>query len=256
MEIEWDSLHDRRFSEGLERVVLYVEHMAGVPWDGVTSITEAPANADANSRYFEGYKIFKESSVEHFAGTIEAYSYPKEFERMLGIDSILTGQQKDAFGFTYRTTTHHLDDTNKTTHQTHIVYNVLVEPSDKTRSSYESGNEPDIYSWSFVTHPESFEGVYGAHIIVDEAEVNQEAFIELLKILYGTDTTTPRLPTPTEVIELFDSYATLRIKDNRDGTWTATGPDEAIVMLTSTMFEITWPSAIFINDTTYRISSL
>jgi hypothetical protein len=59
-----------------------------------------------------------------------------------------------------------------------------------------------------------------------------------------------------KVLEMFESGAILRIVDHGDGTWTATGPDEAIKMLSSTMFEITWPSAIYIDTETYKISSL
>lgn len=256
MEIEWDSLQARHFSEGLERVVLYVKNLPGVAWDGVTSIIETPADSDFNSRYIEGYKFFKESSIEHFSGSIEAYSYPKEFNTIFGNEHILTGQQRDTFGLSYRTSKHFVMETVKTTHQIHLVYNVLVEPSDHTRNSYTQDNEPDSYSWDFVTHPEDVEEYRGSHIIVDEEEVNQEALAKLKNWLYGTSSTNPRLPSPQEVVDLFDSYATLRIRNNRDGTWTATGPDEAIKMLTSTKFEITWPSAIYIDDDTYRISSL
>jgi hypothetical protein len=75
-------------------------------------------------------------------------------------------------------------------------------------------------------------------------------------VLYGTDDESPRLPSPEEVFEIFEENAILRIIDNGDGTWTAIGPDSAIEMLDSETFEITWPSAVYIDADTYTISSL
>jgi hypothetical protein len=91
-------------------------------------------------------------------------------------------------------------------------------------------------------------------IVVDD--VQPGALADLEALIYGDDDNDPVLPSPTEVLEIFESHTTLRITDNGDGSWTATGPDSAIVMLDATTFQITWPSAIFIDATSYKISSL
>ena len=75
-------------------------------------------------------------------------------------------------------------------------------------------------------------------------------------MLYGTNFTEPRMPSVSEIIEMFEAHSIMQIIDHGDGTWTAIGPESAIVMLDSTTFQITWPTAIYIDDVTYTISSL
>jgi hypothetical protein len=65
-----------------------------------------------------------------------------------------------------------------------------------------------------------------------------------------------RLPDPQEIFDIFEANSILRVVDNGDGTFTVTGPDDAITMLDDTTFEIDWPSVVVIDSNTYEISSL
>jgi hypothetical protein len=78
----------------------------------------------------------------------------------------------------------------------------------------------------------------------------------VLNVLYGTDTESPRLPTPAELLNLFIDNALLKITDNGDGTWTAEGPDSIISALNADEFKIDWPSVVVLDEDTIQISSL
>lgn len=118
-------------------------------------------------------------------------------------------------------------------------------------------NDPGLYSWLLSTIPVPLpEGGATSHLIVDPGLAYPSAVSSLEDILYGTDTTEARLPTPSEVLDVFEINSILRVVDNGDGSFTVTGPDDAITMVDSTTFQITWPSAVFIDSITYTIHSL
>jgi len=137
--------------------------------------------------------------------------------------------------------------------QIHIIYNCVARPSPLMHLH----GEPGLYQWLLSTTPIPLpEGGAASHLIVDTSIAYSSAVSDLEDILYGTEISEARLPTPSEVFEVFEINSILRVVDNGDGTFTVTGPDDAIVMLDSTTFQITWPSAVFINSTTYTIHSL
>jgi len=112
------------------------------------------------------------------------------------------------------------------------------------------------FSWNISTVPIKMGDVSSAHLIIDPRFAYPWVIQELEDLLYGSSGNNPYLPPPEEILDLFEDASILKITDHGDGTWTAEGPDEAIRMLDSTTFEITWPSAVYIDSTTYRISSL
>lgn len=253
--ITWDSIDSRRILTGVDRGVLYPGSGIGLPWNGLTSINETPSDYNSGSTFYDGSKIFITQTKEYFSGTIEAYTYPRELMPYIGESTFPDNQDDKTFDLSYRAIKKD-GFSDKEYHLIHLVYNVVLHPSQKNYQSLSDSNSPTSFSWDFVTNQSKIGKYTGSHMIVDTETANPQAIQELEDILYGTDTTLPRLPSPEEIIELFESKATLRIYDNGDGTWTANGPDSAIKMLTSTKFEISWPSAIFITPTTYMISSL
>jgi hypothetical protein len=80
--------------------------------------------------------------------------------------------------------------------------------------------------------------------------------------LYGDDENDPYLPTVAQVLEMFESSTLVRITDNGDGTWTATGPDELVFIdpvnfafVAGDTFVITADTVVFISQGEYTISS-
>jgi len=135
----------------------------------------------------------------------------------------------------------------------HILYNVLAQPYSVVYR--QSGSEP--LTFDFTSTPVPVQGVSRtAHLVIDTSVAYSWTVSALEDVLYGTDTTDPRLPTPGEIYDIFEENSILIITDNGDGTWTATGPDSVITMLDSTTFQISWPSAVYLDSDSYKIHSL
>jgi hypothetical protein len=222
-----------KYEAGVDRGVFFPDEGEGETWNGLITVTEDPADSDVKVRYQDGVKYRQRRTLDSFAGTIEAYTFPLA----------MNGRP---FGLSYRVSA-------GDTYKIHIVYNVLVAPSAR---SYRQ-KEPNTFNWDFTTQPENFPGGrFGSHFVIDSSIAYPEAIEALEDMLYGSADGGSHLPTPDEIYDLFEANALLQIIDHGDGTWTAIGPDTAIIMLDSTTFQITWPSAIYISDDTYTISSL
>jgi len=99
-------------------------------------------------------------------------------------------------------------------------------------------------------------GIVVSHFVIDTSVAYPAAVADLETILYGTETSDARLPDPFELFDFFESHSILLIVDHGDGTWTATGPDDVITMLDPTTFQISWPSAVYVDDVSYTLTSL
>jgi hypothetical protein len=132
-----------------------------------------------------------------------------------------------------------------------------VSPSSDQYESTGGDISPVAFAWDFSTAPVEIPfGRPTAHLVIVTDFAEADALAALEDILYGDDENAPSLPDPQTVYELFESNTTLRITDNGDGTWTATGPDDVVVDNGDGTFTINWPSALFIDATTYQIYSL
>lgn len=237
--LHWSGLPD--YEIGLDRGVFYPQVGPGEVWDGLTAVTEDVEGFDEQVRYLDGVKTNYRRKIGYFSGTIEAFTYPDSF-----YEDVLIQRRAKVFGLSYRVTT---DDSYKI----HIVYNVMIMPSAMSRQQ----GEVEHFSWDFTTLPISIpDGLKSAHFIVDASIANAQTMTALEDILYGTSEETARLPFPGEILDLFEENAILRVIDNGDGTFTVIGPDSAIQMLDPTTFQITWPSALYIDAVSYHISSL
>jgi hypothetical protein len=236
----WDE-KPREYAIGVDRGVYYPKNAPGEVWNGLKAVNEDSADTDEMSVYIDGIKTHRKRSNEHFSGTIEAYTYPD------GLQNDIFGLQlRTSFGLSYRTMT-------ESGYQIHLVYNVLLRPSGYAHQQ----NETDTFVWAFTTVPVPVPDVNKtAHLIIDSSIAYSWTIEDLEDALYGSESTDAFLPTPEAIFETFEENAILRIIDNGDGTWTAIGPDSAIVMLDPDTFEITWPSAVYIDADSYTISSL
>ena len=80
----WDNTGERLYEAGVSKTVLYPQatggtYPKGVAWNGVSSITDKPSGAEASPLYADDIKYLNLRSVEEYAATIEAYTYPDEF---------------------------------------------------------------------------------------------------------------------------------------------------------------------------------
>jgi hypothetical protein len=217
-QLTWDAVGERRFETGVDHGVLYIPtdgvYDLGVAWNGLTTVTESPSGAEAQPQYADNIKYLNLMSAEDFGATIEAFTYPSEFEQCDGSASptpgVTIGQQtRKPFGFSYRTLVG--NDTEGTDHgyKLHLVYGALAAPSEKARTTVNDSPEAVTFSWAVTTTPVAVPGFKpSATLTIDSTEVDADALAALEAILYGTEGAEPRLPLPGEVFALFDSTIT------------------------------------------------
>lgn len=242
--LSWDEIGNRLFTTGIDRGVLYPRTSAGVVWNGLVSIDEAPSGADSTDIYIDGQKFLASKSVESFGFTISAFTFPDEF------------QEGVPFNFCYRVRSG--NDTDGTDHgyKLHIVYNAVAAPSQTAYSTISDSLTPSDFSWDVTTVPVAIPGQRAsAHLIVDSLGAYSAALSDLETILYGTPFDDPRLPSMSEMLDFFNAHSILVIIDNGDGTWSASGPDDIVYMTDSETFEIDYFTAVYISAEEYTVHS-
>ena len=255
--ITWGDTGHRFFSTGVDRGVLFLQNGSGVPWNGLVSVNEAPSGSDAVEAHFDGKKYHSRRSPEEFSGTIEAYTYPSEFEIFLGQAVMHTAQARTPFNFTYRTRIGNDENGVDHAYLIHIVYNALIKPTQRALQTISDSIDVATFSWDFETNPLRMGDRRGSHLIIDSRLAYPWALEELETILYGSTTTTSTLPSPEFLLQLFEDASILKVTNHGDGTVTIEGPDDIVKMIGTNLWQIgPWPSVIQIAEHTYRASSL
>ena len=210
--IVWDKTGERLYETGTKNGVLYPQvagaYPKGVAWNGLTAVTESPSGAEATPLYADDIKYLNLMSVEEFGGTIEAYMYPDEFAACNGeanlVDGVTIGQQnRQEFGFCYRTVLGNDTDKNDYGYKLHLIYGALAAPSEKGYTTINDTPEPITMSWEFTTTPVAVTGHKPtASITIDSTKCDETKLKALEDILYGSEDAEPRLPLPDEIATL------------------------------------------------------
>lgn len=152
-------------------------------------------------------------SNEDYGATIEAFTYPKEFEECDGSKEIAPGvtigqQKRSTFGFSYVTKLGNDTDGADYGYKLHLVYGCLASPSEKGHSTVNESPEAMTLSWSISTTPVTVPGFKPtATVTINSKTVNADELAALEAILYGSEEAEPRLPLPEELITIFQSSA-------------------------------------------------
>lgn len=257
--IAWDALGSRLYEVGIDRAVLYVGSQPGVPWNGITSVSESSSGGNQTPYYLDGDKYLNLSSPEEYEASLTAYTYPDEFMACDGTAAVRQGllatrQKRKPFGLSYRTKVG--SDLNEDlAYKIHIVYNVTAAPASRSYKSMGGGVDPNDFNWKLTAVPAVTAGYRKtAHIILDSRTMDPVVLSAAEDILYGTDSTLSRLPSFAELVDLIDTNATLTVVDNGDGTFTVTAPMSDLAMIDSSNFEITWPT-VSVSGDTFTVSS-
>jgi hypothetical protein len=224
MKLKWDQTGEHWYELGADHGILFVQnsdgsYKTGVPWNGLTGVTESPGGAEANDMYADDIKYASIRSAETFSGTIEAYQSPEEFGQCDGAKSpvpgLYLGQQiRTPFAFAYRTKTGNDTATDEDDgYKIHIIYNATASPSEKGYQTINESPEAITFSWELSTTPIPVEGYKPVSTItIDSRKIDpvyQDGCMdEFLNILNGTDSSESRLPLPKEIIDIF-SYTIL-----------------------------------------------
>lgn len=211
--IVWDAIGEHTFETGVRNGVLYLKNVegvydTGVAWNGLTSVSESPEGAEATDLYADDIKYLTLMSAENFKATIEAYTYPVEFEECDGSATIANGvvigqQSRKPFGLCYRTAIGNDTDGNEHGYKLHIVYGCQASPSEKQYSTINDSPEAITFSWEVNTTPVNVTGKKPtATLIIDSTKADKAKLTALEAILYGSESTEPRLPLPDEIATL------------------------------------------------------
>lgn len=214
--LTWDETSKRLYETGVEKGVLYPTddngaYAAGVAWNGLTSVTESPDGAEANDMYADDIKYLSIRSAETFGGTIEAYTYPDEWNECDGSAEIATGvtigqQSRKAFGLCYRTVLGNDVKQNDYGYKLHLVYNATASPSEKQFETINDSPEGITFSWEFTTNLVTVDGYKPtALIVVDSTKADPAKLKQLEDLLYGTESKEASLPSPADVLKLFET---------------------------------------------------
>lgn len=232
-ELTWDDTGEHFYETGVDHGVLYVydggSYGVGVPWNGLTGVTESPSGAEATPMYADNIKYLNLVSTEEFGGTIEAYTYPDEFAECDGSVEPAPGvtiaqQNRKMFGFCYRTRIGNELEGDALGYKLHLVYGALATPSEKAYATVNETPEAITFSWTFTTTPAPVTGFKPtAHLVIDSTKVGSTELAELEDLLYGTVGTDPELPLPDAVINIFDGAAATVVVPTEPAFVSATG---------------------------------
>ena len=211
--LEWDKTGERFYETGTRNGVLYVQEQSGkyktgVAWNGLTAVTETPSGAEPTDIYADDIKYASIRSAETFGATIEAYTYPEEFEECDGsaslVDGVTIGQQpRSAFGFSYKTQIG--NDTGQEAYKLHLVYGATASPSEKAYATINDSPDAITFSWEVESTPINVPEFKPTSIIViDSRKADKDKLAEIEKHLYGDNTTEPTLLLPEDIKKIIE----------------------------------------------------
>lgn len=217
--LEWDKTGEHLYETGVDHGVLYFPDQTGaykngVAWNGLISVSESPSGAEATGQYADNIKYLNLISAEEFGATVEAYTYPEEFEACNGnkelVDNtgVYVGQQsRSVFGFCYRTMIGNDTDGQDHGYKLHLVYGCQVSPSEKAYQTINDSPEALTFSWELSTTPINVTGKKPtALLVIDSTKIDSTKLTRIEAKLYGDETSTGAvLPTPDEIAEILNA---------------------------------------------------
>lgn len=231
MKLIWDSgAHEA----GVDQGVVYLPDGTSEAWNGLVSVEDNTPELRSRVVYIEGVKSVNQRSEDSWSGTVQAFTYPPALDN-----------KRLVFGFSYRTQT-------ADSYKIHLVYNCLAHFSAHT---YEM-DQNDPFAINITTVPIGiFEAKASAHLIVDPSVATPAALANFEAYIYGDESAAARLPSPDQVMAIFEADPLIKVIDNGDGTFTVDGPDELVHMLDDTEFEVISPVAVYLDGESYTIRS-
>lgn len=213
--IVWDKAGERFYHTGVDHVVLYVKtagaYGKGVPWNGITAINESPSGGEAQPVYADNIKYLNLMSAEEFGLSIEALTYPDEFEVCDGTAELTPGvvigqQNRSEFGLCYRSLVGSDDNGTDEGYQIHLVYGCLAAPTEKGHATVNETPEAGTFSWNVSTTPVAVTAVPKmkptAHLVIDSRNLDAAKLTAIENKLYGSEDSEPTFVLPDEIVTL------------------------------------------------------
>ena len=211
----WDQDGQRLYETGTSKGVLFVKdavgtYAPGVAWNGLVSVKKSNDGAEESPLYADNMKYLSLTSAENLKGSIDAFTYPDEFEACDGSAAVHPGvyigqQTRVPFGMAYSTIVGNDTKGNAYGEKLHLIYNAKVAPAER---AYETVNEDPsalTFSWEYSTTPVDLSDIgldASAGITIAKNEVSPTAWAALTESVYGSLTEMSSLPTIQEVIAM------------------------------------------------------
>ena len=208
--IVWDESGKRTYETGVRNGVLYLQdtqgaYTKGVAWNGLTAVTESPSGAEPTALYADDIKYLELFSAEEFGATIEAYTYPAEFEKCDGSASLGAGvtigqQDRATFGLCYRTVLGNDVKGSEFGYKLHLIYGAKAKPSEKGYQTINDSPEAITFSWEVSTTPVNVAGFKPtACVTIDSTKIAPDKLTQIETLLYGDTSAEAKLPLPDEI---------------------------------------------------------
>lgn len=223
--LQWNAAGANKFQAGVQNGVLYVRDAAGnyadgVPWNGLTTVTESPSGAESNKQYADNKVYVNLKSSEDFAATIEAFWSPPQFDQCDGSASPVVGmymgqQARKSFGFSWVSLIGNELSGTDLGKRLHFAYGCDAAPSERANATLNESPEAGALSWDVSTTAMDVGTINGvtyrpvAHVYVDSTEVSSTVWTLLENIAYGSGASQPRLPMPQEIYDIIAGGTTL-----------------------------------------------
>ena len=197
--LTWDQVGQRFYETGVSKGVLFVQQAdgtygPGVAWNGLQSVKQSNDGADETPLYADNQKYLSLFSAENLKGSIDAFTYPKEFEVCDGSNmqsaGIYVGQQpRTAFALAYSTIVGNDVSGNTYGEKIHIIYNARVSPAERAYASINDKPEALTFSWNFTTTPVDLTSIglaAAAGVTFSKKDVSTNGWKALTDKIYGT----------------------------------------------------------------------
>lgn len=226
--LEWDKTGEKKYETGIDKGVLfpirYNRYSDGQAWSGLINVNESPSGAEPTPLYADNKKYVNLISNEELELSVEAYTYPDDFNNCLGKTEIANGvfigqQRRIHFGFVYRTLLGNDVDGTDLGYRINIIFDCIASPSEKANNTINESPEALTHSWDFSTTPQIIEGYKpSAKLTLTSTDFKKSGLYNVFKyiegLLYGTNTTNSKLPKIPEIIEAFERQMYLRDNEN------------------------------------------
>ena len=189
------------------------EYSDGVAWNGVTSLSETPSGGEASDLYADDDKYLSLYSEEQLGASIEAYTYPDEWEQSDGaatVDGVgLKQQTRKMFGLSYITTVGNDTLGNDEGEKLHLLYGCKASPSDRSYATINDSPEAITFSWELTTTKQEVTGYKKTALItIDTTKLTNgkenAKYVALKALVQGSANNEPTLPKPDVVLEMME----------------------------------------------------
>lgn len=219
--LTWDQAGQRLYETGTSKGVLFVQgaggvYAAGVAWNGLVSVKQSNDGAEESPLYADNMKYLSLMSAENLKGSIDAFTYPEEFEACDGSAAVNPGvyvgqQTRVPFALAWSTIVGNDTQGNAYGEKIHIIYNAKVSPSERAYETVNDAPAALTFSWTYATTPVDLSDIGlepSAGITISRSEVSAAAWTALTDKIYGALATPSALPTIQQVITMTEPVTT------------------------------------------------